>query len=158
MNLPEDPETEKAIRVLNARRRLIRNAVIWTPLAVVSLAAFLFFAGDQLFTGGEHGATWFLVVLLAVFLFLFGFQASQALLDLLGKVEEASAEVTRRWSRTDSFVMRSHYIRLDNSKILHVDALLNAEIHEGDHLKVAYYPHSAFAVWVEKLPPPESTP
>ena len=62
--------------------------------------------------------------------------------------------MTRRWSRSDSLVMRSHYLRL-GKRILRGDVDLLANIKEDDWVEVTFYSHSAVIVWVEKAVPPE---
>jgi hypothetical protein len=127
------------------------------PLFIVAAAAFLFFLGDVLFDFGR-GGTIFLLVVLAILAVLFGFQGLQAVLDLVGKPEEVTGWVSRRWARSDSFVLRSHYIRLD-SHIFRIDRVYHADVKEGDYVTVRHYPHSAVVIHVEKAPIPEgSTP
>jgi hypothetical protein len=155
MNWQDDPAVQDALELQRARNRILRSAVIWTPFFVVSLAGLVFFFFDRLLTGGDNGGTWFLVVVLGVLTFLFGFQSIQSLLDIFGHVHESTGLVTRRWSRTDSLVMRSHYFRLDNKQIFHVDTLQHREVKEGDRVRVRYYPHSSLVVKVEKLVPEE---
>lgn len=148
----DDPEIQRKLRERAVRNGIIRTAVIWTPLFLVSAVAFVYFLFDVL-TGGDNG-TWFLIVVLAIFTTLFGFQSIQALLDLRTEPRALEEVVTRRWSRSDSLVMRSHYIRLANKQILRGDALMLAEIKEGDRVSVRFYPHSAVLLSVEKLLPP----
>ncbi|MBE7518646.1 MAG: hypothetical protein HS107_05310 [Thermoflexaceae bacterium] len=155
MSWQNEPDLMARVEAARARGRLWRSVALWGPLFVGSAALLLFFFFDRLLTGGDYGGTWFLVIVLAVLSFLFGFQAAQAALDLSGGIEETTGEVTRRWSRSDSLVMRSHYIRLDSGRILRVGAQFHTNIREGDLLKVTYFPHSALAVWVERLPPAE---
>lgn len=155
MNWQNDLELAAQTEAARARGRLLRSAIFWGPLFLAIFVLFVFFLFDRAFTGGDHGGTWFLVGFLALLSFLFGFQAAQAVLDLLGGIQETTGIVTRRWSRSDSLVMRSHYVRLDNRRILRVGAEFHGDIREGDTLKVKFYPHSAVAVWVDRLPPPK---
>lgn len=152
MTWHEDPEVRRQLRSRGARAGLIRTTVIWMPFFVVAGAAFLFFLGDRVL-GGDRG-TWFLVVVLAIATTLFGFQGLQAVFDLFGHPREETGEVTRRWSRSDSLVLRSHYIRLDSGQILRGNVLLLDGIKQGDLVKVIYYPHSAVIIDIAKEPPP----
>lgn len=156
MNWNDDPELARARRLAAARGKLLRTILIWGPLFLASAAGLLFWAFDRAFLDGGHGGTWFLVVVLAILTTLFGFQAIQAVLDYLGEPHTESGLVTRRWTRSDSLVMRTHYIRLGKT-ILHGDALILDGIREGDQVEATFYPHSAFLVWVEKLAPPAAT-
>ncbi len=152
MNWHEDPEIRRPFAIAAARGGLIRTAVIWMPLFVATAVALLFFLFDQL-TGGGRGS-WFLVIVLAVLTTLFGFQGMQATLDLVGEPLEKTAEVTRRWSRSDSIVMKSHYIRTDSGEILRGNVVLFDGIEPGDRVKVLYYPHSAVVIDLEKVKEP----
>jgi hypothetical protein len=154
MNWRDDPQIAAEIQQRGVRGRLIRSAVLWTPLFLATVGATVWFLIDTALLGGDHGGTWVLVVVLAVLATLFGFQSIQSLLDLRSNPIEESGWVTRRWSRSDSLVMRSHYLRL-GKRILRGDVDLLANIKEDDWVDVTFYPHSAVIVWVEKAIPPE---
>ena len=149
MKWHEDPEIRRPYATASARSGLIRTAVIWMPLFVLTALALLFFLFDQL-SGGDRGS-WFLVVVLAVMTTLFGFQGMQATMDLMGEPREKTGEVTRRWSRSDSLVMKSHYIRLDSGEILRGNVILFDGIEPGHRVNVLYYPHSAVVIDLEKV-------
>ena len=155
MNWHDDPEVQRKLQERAAHNRLIRSAITWSPFFLLSAGALVFFTFDRAFLDGDHGGTWFLVVILAILTILFGFQGAQSVLDLFrGQPTSATDFVGRRWARSDSFVMRSHYIRLDKM-ILRGDGLILDGIREGDYVEARYYPHSAMLVWVEKREPPE---
>ncbi|MFQ5380897.1 MAG: hypothetical protein ACE5EF_04640 [Dehalococcoidia bacterium] len=153
MNHEGDPEIQAALAEASARRSLWRTVLIWGPFFIAAFAALVFFLFDEL-NGGNRGS-WFLVGLLAVFSLLLGLHAGQSLRDLAGQPAELTGFVVRRWSRTDSLVMRSHYIRVEGS-IFHIDRIKHGDIEEGDYIWVRYYPHSATVVQVEKREPPET--
>jgi len=150
----DDPEIQQQMRLRSVRGRLLRSTIIWGPLFLATLAGTLFYAADILFLDRENGGTWVLVTILGILAVLFGFQAIQSLLDFFDKPRVESGYVTRRWARSDSLVVRSHYMRLEN-KILRGDAYLLADIKEGDYVEATFYPHSAVLVWAEKRPDPE---
>lgn len=152
-NWRDDPEIQATIRKQGVRTRLIRSAILWTPLFIAAAAGFLFWLFDTAFLDGDNGGTWVLVVILGVVTTLFGFQSVQSIQDLMGAPATEVGYVTRRWAKSDSLVIRSHYMRM-GSKILRGDAYLLAEIKDGDYVEATYYPHSAVLVWVEKLPDP----
>jgi hypothetical protein len=153
VNWQDDPEVREAMRAHSVRNRLIRSAIIWTPLFMASLAGALFYVFDTA-TGGDRGGTWVLVIVLGVLATLFGFQSIQTLLDLRSNPESEAGEVTRRWSRSDSLIMKSHYIRL-GKRILRGDADQLFDIKDGDWVEVSFYAHSAVIVKVAKVPKPE---
>lgn len=153
MNWHDDPEVQKQVRLRSARGKLLRSVIIWMPLFLAALAGVIFSTADILFMDREYSSTWVLVTVLTILAVLFGFQAIQSLLDFLDTPRTERGFVTRRWARSDSFVVRSHYMRLEK-RILRGDAFLLAEIHEGDYVEATFYPHSAVLVWADKLKPP----
>ncbi len=158
MNWQDDPELAKERYHSGVRNRMLRSLVIWGPLFIAALAGLLFFAFDRAFLEGDHGGTWFLVIILAILTTLFGFQTLQSVFDLVGKPVTLSGTVTRRWARSDSFVIKTHYIRIDKM-ILRGDQFILDGIKEGDTIEATYYPKSAVLIWVEKqVPPPETEP
>jgi hypothetical protein len=149
----DDPELQKQMRARSVRGKLLRSAVIWGPLFLITLAGTLFYTADILFMDREYGGTWVLVTIVGILAVLFGFQAVQSVLDFFDKPRTESGYVTRRWARSDSLVVRSHYMRLER-KILRGDAYLLAGIKEGDYVEATFYPHSAVLVWVDRAEPP----
>ena len=138
MNWDDDPEVQRALRERSARVSILRSAILWMPLFLVMFGALVYFFIDVV-TGGEQG-TVFLLVVLSVLSLLFGFQALQAVLDLAGKPHRETQLVTRRWSRNDSFVMRTHYIRLESGQILRGDKAMLNEIDAGHRVEGAVLP------------------
>ena len=151
MNIPAENEVEVSRRERDVRNGILRSAIIWTPFFIASLGGFLFFLADEL-TGGDRGS-WFLVIILGIFSFLFGSQSIQALADLFGKPREMEGQVTRRWARNDSIVLRTHYVRID-SQILRGEKLILDPIKTGDRVEARYFPHSGVLIWLEKVEAP----
>lgn len=149
----DDPDIAEQIRIRSVRMGILRSAIIWTPFFLLSLGAFLFFFFDQV-TGGDRGS-WFLLVVLAIFSLLFGTQSIQSLVDLFGEPRTMEGEVTRRWARNDSFVLRTHYVRIEKT-ILRGDRALLDPIKVGDRVTATFYPHSAVLISIAKLPEPEA--
>lgn len=153
MNWQDDPEIQAEMRRNRVRNQILRSAIIWTPFFVAAAFGLVFFTIDRAFLGGDHGGTWVLVIVLAVLTILFGTQSIQSLQDLFDKPTTERGVVTRRWSKSDSFVVKSHYMRL-GTKIFRGDAYLLADIKTDDEVEATYYPHSALLIWVEKVKPP----
>jgi hypothetical protein len=151
-----DNESRRQEEVRRARKGLLRTAITWTPLFAGAFGGALFFVFDEL-TGGDRG-TWFLVGLLLFVSTLFGFLGLQALWDLFSEPTSVEGAVVRRWSRSDSLVMRSHYIRLTDRKIFRIQRLWHGDPREGDRVRVDYYPHSAQVIRLAILPPEEAPP
>lgn len=150
MNWQSDPELAKLEMERRARNSLIRTALVWTPLFLLTFGALLYVLFDRIVLGGDAG-TWFFVGVLILFSILFGYQAFHALLDLRGGPETIEGRVTRRWARTDSLVMRTHYIRLDNRKIFRIDRLFHDDVKVGDSVRVRAYPRSTVVIDIETL-------
>ncbi len=153
MNWQSDPELVRLAQHRGVRGRLLRTVIIWGPFFVACLGGLLFFGFDRVVLGGDNGGTWFLVVVLGAMTALFGFQTIQSLLDYTGEPRVESGVVGRRWARSDSFVIKAHYIRL-GKLILRGDQLILDGIREGDYVECTFYPHSAVLVWVEKRETP----
>lgn len=151
MNWQDDPEIQKRLKERSIRMGLLRGALFWSPFFIASFGAFLFFLYDQV-TGGDRG-TWFLLVVLAIFSLLFGSQCLQAWFDLFGEPRHIRGEVTRRWTRNDSLVMKTHYVRIGKT-ILRGDAMMLADIKNGHEVEAQYYPHSGVLVSIERVPEP----
>ena len=154
MNWKDDPLVQKAEQERRIRGGIIKSAVLWTPLFLLAAGGLLFFVGDMLF-GAQRG-TWFLIVVLAILSFLLGYQSIHNLLDLLHGDTEMTGRITRRWSRSDSLVLRSHYIRVDRNKIFRIERAYHDDVKEGDYVRVRYYPRSAVVIECEKLPDPDA--
>ncbi len=153
MNWQDDPEIRRQTQEREVRGRVLRSALMWTPIFALAGGALLFFLVDQLVDGGR--GSWFLVGVLTIFAFLFGFQSIQSLLDLWGHPRQREGLVTRRWARNDSFVIRTHYVRIDKNLLLRGDVHILDDIKEGDAVSVRYYPHSAVVVQIERIVPPK---
>lgn len=155
-NWKDDPSLQEEMHRRGVRGRIVRSALLWTPLFALMAVLFLFYLWDTALNSGDHGGSWVLVVIVGVVAALFGFQASQSLLDLRGEPSNRTGMVTRRWSRSDSFVIKSHYIRL-GKQILRGDEFQLAGVKEGDWVDVTYYSHSAVVIWLDKVPAPLDT-
>lgn len=148
----DDPLLRTLRREARARATVVRQAVVWTPLFLFAAAAFVVFLVDEA-RGGDRGS-WFLVGLLGVFTLLFGYMSVQALRDLAGAPVEGEGLVTRRWARTDAFVFRTHYVRVEPGLILRIDPDEH-EVSEGEYVRVRFYRHTAVAIDFERREPPD---
>ena len=154
----DDPEIQAQIRARSVRNGILRSAILWTPFFVAASGALLFFLFDQVIDGGR--GTIFLVIVLAVLSTLFGFQSVQAILDLFGEPKTLRGAVLRRWSKMDSLVMKTHYLRIEKT-ILRGDVDLIGGVNAGDIVEVRFYRHSAVVVGlktIEKAPEPAAKP
>ena len=147
-SLVDQPEYQLDAQRARARGSIIRTAVIWTPLFVLSGGALLYFTLGQLFDFGEG---WFLVGVLSIVTFLVGFQSVGALQDLIRGTTDVTGQVTRRWARRDSLVIKSHYVRIDGGKIIRLDGLFHTDVAVNDRVRIEYYPSSMVAATVERF-------
>ncbi len=147
-SLANQPEQQLQAQRARARGSLMRTAVIWTPFFVASFGTWSYFVVGQLFGFGEG---WFLVGVLSLVTFLLGFQSLGAVRDLIRGTREVTGEVTRRWARRDSLVIKTHYVRIDHGKIIRLDGLFHSEVGRGDRVRIVYYPSSMIAVTVERI-------
>jgi hypothetical protein len=131
------------------RRGIMRTALWTTPLFVGVTAAWVFFLWDRI-TGPEYGSTWFLMVVITVFAALFGVQSTSALRDLLGKPREETGQVLRKWSKRDSFVWKSWYIRVGRRILRGEDDVLR-DINAGDIVQLRFFPHSSLVIAAERV-------
>lgn len=147
-----DPDIVEREHRRSVRAGIVRSAAIWTPIFAITFAGLLYFGIDRAL--GDGRATWVLLTILIVLSALFGVQSYQTLSDLRGSTKTVTDRVSRRWTRSDSFIVRSHYIRL-NRLILRGDVYVLDQVKAGDTVEVEYYPHTAIIVALQRLP--EST-
>ena len=138
------PGLEEAYRA--ARSSLIRVALVFTPLFLLSLAGI----GIVIFNLVREGPSGLIITLLLLSLaaFLTGHQSIQSLRDLRSSPTVSNGLVDRKWSRADLFVLRSYYIYVDRS-VFKVTPLIYTELEEGDKVSVNHYPHTNTVISVE---------
>ena len=135
---------EEAYRA--ARSSLIRVALVFTPLFLLSLAGI----GIIIFNLVREGPSGLIItlVLLSLAAFLTGHQSIQSLRDLRSSPRVSSGLVDRKWSRADLFILRSYYIYVGRS-VFKVTPLIHSELEEGDTVSVNHYPHTNTVISVE---------
>ena len=129
-----------------ARGALVRTALVFTPLFVLSLAG----VGAVIFELAREGPGGLIITLVLLFLaaFLTGHQAIQSLRDLRSSPRTSNGLIDRRWSRADMLVLRSYYIYVERS-VFKVSPLIYDELEEGDTVSVNHYPHTNTVISVE---------
>jgi len=141
---------------LSPRGRLIRDAVIYTPIFALCLAVLLFMIA------GVIDRAPVALVLLVIVTFLFGYQSIQSLRDLVAEPETVEGPVLRRWTKRDAFVAKSYYVAVNKAIFrIPVDAYMDTIV--GDTVRIVAYPHTGTVVEVERLkreekPAPEEAP
>lgn len=142
----------------SARARVIRTAVLFTPLFAAALLLMLL-SVTGIWSGGPV-----LFVILLILAVLFGYQSIQALRDLRAPLVTTRGPVHRIWSKMDLVVTRSHYIAVGRH-IFHVPfpawydlrdeakRMRDAEL-DKDYLmevEVQHYPHTGTVERVERV-------
>jgi len=124
----------------SARVSVIRSALLYTPFFLAALAgggALIWSLAGDFEGGGVVG-----VVILGVVALLTGYQSIQALRDLFAEPVETRGVVKRKWSRSDFFVARSHYLMVKRN-VFRVEPLHFIDTDLGDTVSVIHYPHTA---------------
>jgi hypothetical protein len=144
---------------LPGRSALIRSAIFYTPLFLLTLASLL-----AMLTGLLDGGI-VLIVIAAVAAFLFGYQSIQALRDLrASRLLVTQGAVNRIWSKMDMFISRSYYINVNRNIFrIPIDAYwdlreeakkMRADGTDEDYrieVRVEHYPHTGNVTKVERL-------
>ena len=138
------PGMEEAHRA--ARAALVRTALVFTPLFLLSLAGM----GGVIFNLAREGPSGLIITLVLLCLagFLTGHQSIQSLRDLRSSPRVSSGLIDRKWNRADLFVLRSYYIYVERS-VFKVSPLIYVELEEGDMVSVNHYPHTNTVISVE---------
>ncbi len=131
----------------SARVALIRDAVIYTPLAIAGIVVTLLSAIGVI----DAGAV--LTVIEALLTLIFIYQSAQALRDLREPLVRTEGLITRRWSRMDLVFTRSHYIAVGR-KIFSLPAADWYQLEENQHIILVHYPHTGRVAHVERAPEP----
>jgi hypothetical protein len=142
----------------SARAEVLRTAIFYTPLFLLTVAAALL----MLVGVWDGGPVLFVIDLLLAF--LFGFQSVQSLRDLRSELRKTRGPISRIWSKMDLIVTRSYYIRVGSSIFripfqdyydLREEAKqLKATGLEDEYrieVEVTHYPHTGAVEKVERL-------
>jgi hypothetical protein len=137
-----------AVPNLSPRGRLIRDAIFYTPIFVLCAAVLLLMlvgAIDRAIVG---------MVLLVVVTFLFGYQSIQTLRDLRDRPQQVEGAITRRWTKRDGFVVKSHYVAV-NKAIFRIPVESYLDVKTGDSVRIEAYPHTGLVLQCERTGRPE---
>ncbi|MGB6894647.1 MAG: hypothetical protein WBF37_01700 [Dehalococcoidia bacterium] len=124
----------------SARVSVIWSGVLYTPFFLAALAG----AGVLIRSLADdfEGGTVVGVAIVGVVALLTGYQSIQALRDLFTKPVETRGVVERKWSRSDFFVARSHYVMVKRN-VFHIEPFEFVEVELGDTVSVIHYPHTS---------------
>lgn len=133
---------------LSPRGRLIRDAIIYTPIFLLCAAVLL------LMLVGVIDRAIIGMVLLVIVTFLFGYQSIQTLRDLRERPKSFEGAVTRRWTKRDGFVVKSHYVAV-NKAIFRIPVDSYLDVKAGDSVRIEAYPHTGLVLRCERTGRPE---
>ena len=131
-----------------ARRHVIRDAIIYSPVFVFCLVVWVIVLVGVVFEKDGRGI--FLVLLLTIVVFLVGFQSIQSLRDLRSEPVTSEGPVLRRWRRAEFLLFPAYYIYV-NRNVFKVPELLYNEIGDGDIVAVTHYPHTATVANITRI-------
>lgn len=144
---------------LPGRGALIRSALFYTPIFLLTLASLI-----AMLTGALDGGP-ILIVIALVATLLFGYQSVQALRDLrVHQIVTTRGPVTRIWSKMDLFVTRSYYINV-NRNIFRIPLQSYWDLREEAkrmrtdgtdedyrmEVRVEHYPHTGNVISVDRV-------
>jgi hypothetical protein len=131
-----------------ARRRLVRDAVIYTPICVAVLVAWVVVLAGVVRQGG--GGSIFLLLLLTLVALLVGFRSVQSLRDLRSTPLTSEGEVRRKWRRAELLLFPAYYLYL-NRNVFKIPPLAYHQVQPGDFVALQHYPHTSTVVSVTRL-------
>jgi hypothetical protein len=134
--------------ISSARRRLIRDALIYTPVSLGALAAWGATLASIVRSGGGPGIG--LLVVLTVAVLLVGFQSIQSLRDLVATPVTSEGEVLRKWRRLELLFFPAYYIYV-NRNVFRIPILFYHQVERGDVVNITHYPHTATVIAVKRL-------
>lgn len=131
-----------------ARRHLARDAIVYTPLFILFLVAWITALVGVVVEGGGGGI--FLLLLLTIIVSVAGFQSIQSLRDLHSTPVTSEGPVLRKWRRAEFLLFPSHYLYMNRS-IYKVPPLIYEHIKNGDIVAITHYRHTTTVVTVKRL-------
>ncbi len=128
----------------SARFTLIRDAAIYTPLAVAGTALTVLSAIGTIDAGS------ILTGIEALITLLFIYQAVQAWRDLRSPLVRTEGVIARRWSKMDFILTRSHYIAIGR-KIFSLPVADWYQLEENERVALLHYPHTGTVAGVQRV-------
>lgn len=131
-----------------AKRHLIRDALVYTPLFLFCLVVWGA-ALDAVVSKRDAGGI-IVLLLLTVVVLLVGFQSVQSLRDLRSEPVTSEGPVLRKWRRAEFLLFPACYIYV-NRTVFKVPQLFYDALDAGDVVAVGHYPHTATVVGVSRI-------
>ncbi len=136
------------IGISDVRRHLVRDAVIYTPLAILALVAWVASLAAVISAGGGGGI--FLLILITILVLLAGYQSIQSLRDLWSSPVTTEGPVRRKWRRHEFLLFPAYYFYV-GSHVFKVPQLAYEAFDQGDLISITHYPHTAAVIAVMRV-------
>lgn len=138
--IESDPHTRP-----DARRSVMRSAVVWTPIFIASSALAVAFA---LIALDDSPGAWISFAIAALVALLSGVSALGALRDLYTVPIETKGKIERKWRKSDILVFRGHYVMVRKRVFRIPRELYDAMPEAGASIAIQHFPHSnAIVAW-----------
>ena len=135
-----------------ARRNVIRGAILWTPFFVLFAALAVSSLVRAL---DESGTAWVTFALTGLLALVTGDSAFAALRDLFAEPIETEGEISRKWIRSDLFIMRGRYVLVGTRAFRLRKTIFQTMPEVGRRVRCLHYPHSnALMSWSAVEEPP----
>jgi len=128
-----DPEARRA------KRGIVRSVAWLTPAFIASTASAVLLLANNA-TGGA--SLWVLFALTALFALLFGVPALAAWRDLFADPRDSEGYIDRKWTKSDLFVFRGHYVKVDKRIFRIRKSVYHDMPGVGDRVYLHHYPHT----------------
>jgi len=130
------------------RKSILRNALIYTPAALVALVLFMI----PLFAllSGEGGAT-VPAVILALLVTALVYEAVAALRDLRSEPVVTVGEVDRIWKKSRLLIFGRQNYLLIQKRVFEVGPVTAMELSVGEAISVQHWPNTLRVITVERV-------
>jgi hypothetical protein len=130
------------------RSPILRNAVLYTPAAVVSVVLFMLALASLL--SGNSGAI-LPTLLLAAVGFALVYEALAALRDLRAEPVVTEGEVDRIWKKAKLLVFGRQDYLLVQKRVFEIGAIAATELSVGQVISIEHWPHTMRVITVERV-------
>lgn len=147
--MAEQPITNNLLEEHSATRNPIwRNALIYTPAAVITVG--LFFLSLSGLLSGNAGAT-LPAILLAMIGFALVYESLAALRDLRSEPVVTEGEVDRIWKKSKLLIFGRQDYLLVKKQVFEVGPITATELSIGQTVSIQHWPHTMRVVSVGRV-------
>lgn len=143
------PMTDEVLEQRSSdRKSILRNALIYTPVALVALVLFMISLSALL--SGNGGAT-VPVVILALIGTALVYEAVAALRDLRAEPVVTAGEVDRIWKKSRLLIFGRQDYLLIQKRVFEVGPVAAMELSVGEAVSVQHWPNTLRVITVERV-------